>query len=83
MFEAYRKPLDVNTLGCIACAWGELAGETNLYDLIFPALILLGRRWETNEIEDPLYLLTFGYIDSTKSWKLRYWEPFVLEEGKE
>ena len=54
IFTAYRTKIKPGILGCIACTWGELIGPENLEQSIFPALYLLGNRWNNpTNIVDP------------------------------
>lgn len=79
---AYRSKIPEDALGCIACCWGELISEDNIYKTIFPSIGLLGRRWTHFEIENPLFLLKDMISDNDHEWRRKQWSGFILKEGR-
>lgn len=84
-FTAYRAKIPENALGCIACTWGELIGEENIYHCIFPTIKILAHKWNNIKTNDnPLFLLKDelknNYGGDQNSWKRRQWRPFVLKK---
>jgi hypothetical protein len=88
-YTMFRKAVDSEVLGCIACTWGELIGEENIMSSIFPSLYLLAEKWKgANCKKNPVELLyqkceDYGWIDNNNqnTWKRRQWGVFVLNKN--
>jgi hypothetical protein len=88
-YTAYRKKINSNWLGCIACTWGELIGEENILDMIFPTINVFGVRWShllSNDNPNEIFLryqkISSFDLSIKNSWKRRQWRGFVLKTSE-
>jgi hypothetical protein len=83
---SYRLKIPENALGCIACCWGELIGEENIYQTVFPTVQLFGIKWiNYKTVNNPLFILRDIISDGIESqeWRRKQWKGFILKQGED